>query len=172
MQIRTVIALALWVAWLMQPAFADAELAAYASEARAEIAARKENRAISLPRLDFSVRAEFDCPDDAVAESVTISIADAYQRYAPNEDDASLDAVITVPANQIAPITTSDFCANGNNDEEELLLAGVATAQLSLRCVAQSGRSLSFASLQLPLRLVCKGASDQDPSAALASPAR
>ncbi len=170
MQIRAVIAPALWIAWLMQPAFADAELAAYAGEARAEIRPREEDLAIRLPRLDFSVRAEFSCPENAVAESVTISIADAYQRYAPDEDEASLDAVITVPARQIAPIAADDFCAVGDGSDEELLLTGVATAQLSLRCVAEGARSVSFTSLQLPLRLVCKG--DQDPSSGIPSPAR
>jgi len=156
----------------MQPVFADAKLAAYASEARAEISPRDERRTIRLPQLDFPVRAEFDCPDDALAESVTIGIADAYQRYAPNEDDASFDAVITVPANQIAPIATGEFCADSEIVGEDLLLSGVATAQLSLRCVAEDGQFVSFASLELPLRLVCRSDADQEPSPAVPSPAR
>ncbi len=170
MHFRTVTTAALWLAWLMQPAFADAELAAYASEARAEIAPLADSRSIRLPPLDFSVRAEFDCPDGSVAESVTISIADAHERFAPKEGDTSLDAMITVPANQIAPISAGDFCADDNTAVEELLLAGVATAQLSLRCAAEGARSVRFASLKLPLRLVCKAA--QDPSAEVPSPAR
>ncbi|MGI9225275.1 MAG: hypothetical protein ACR2QX_12405 [Woeseiaceae bacterium] len=172
MHFRIVTTLALWAAWLMQPAFADANLVAYASEARAEIAPRDERRTIRLPQLDFPVRAEFDCPIDAVAESVTIGIADAYQRYAPNQDDASFDAVITVPANQIAPIAAGDFCANSEKVEEDLLLSGVATAQFSLSCVAEDGRFVSFASLELPLRLVCKSDANQEPSPAVPSPAR
>ena len=162
----------LWVVWLMQPALADAELIAVASEARAEVAPRGARRQVRLPQLDFSVRAKFACPDDAVAESVTISIADAHKRYAPNEDDNSLEAVVAVPANQIAPIATGSFCMDGNSGGEELLLAGVATAQLSLRCLNQTGRFVSFASLALPVRLVCKSDTDQDPSVGVPSPAR
>lgn len=170
MQVRAVTTLAFWIAWLLQPAFADGELAAYAREARIEIAPLTGNRTISLPPLDFSVRAKFYCPDDAVAESVTISVADAYQRFAPQEDDASLDTVIRVPSNQIAPITAGDFCADDTTASAELLLDAVATAQLSLRCAAEADRSVSYASLRLPLRLVCKA--DQEPSAELPSPAR
>ncbi len=174
MQWQAVLTTVLSITWLMSPAFADAELAAYASEARVEVRPRDEKRAIRLPKIDFPVRAEFACSGEAVAESVTISIADAFHRHAPTGDDNSLDAVITVPANQIAPIVAGDFCATGDNEEkaadEGLLLSGVATAQVSLRCVAQGNRSVSFASLNLPLRLVCK--SDQDPSAGVPSPAR
>lgn len=160
----------LCILWLMQPALADAELAAYAREARVEIPPRNGSQPIILPQLDFPVRAKFDCAEEAVAESVMISVADAYRRYVPADKDDSLESVISVPARQMAPIAAGDFCANGDNDNEELLLPGVATAQLSLRCMAEGNPSVSFTSLKLPLRLICKG--DQEPSAAEASPAR
>ena len=172
MQHRVPVTFVLWVAWLMQPASADAELVAYAREARAEITPHGDRRQVRLPKLDFSLRAKFACPDDGVAESVTISIADAHEHYAPGEGDDSVQATITVPANQIAPIATGDFCMDGDSGGDEVLLTGVATAQLSLRCLTQSGRRVSFASLRLPLRLVCKGDEDQEPSAGVPSPAR
>ncbi len=166
----------LCITWLVQPAFADAELAAYASEARVEVSPRDTGRAIRLPPLDFSVRAEFDCADEAVAESVTISVADTFQRFTPGDGDDSFDAVIRVPRNQIAPIPARNFCmgnSTGDNDgKEELLLTGVATAQVSLRCVTGDTRSVSFSSLSLPLRLVCQAGGDQESSAGVPSPAR
>ncbi len=172
MQFQAVLTTILCIAWLMQPAFADAELAAYAREARIEIPPRNDSRAIRLPQLDFAVRAKFVCAPEAVVESVTISVADAYRRYAPTDGDDSLETTISVPASQIAPIAAGNFCANGNDDNEELLLSGVATAQLSLRCVADGTPSVSFTSLNLPLRLVCKTGEDQEPSAAALSPPR
>ena len=172
MRLQTVLVTILCAPWLVPPAAADAELAAYAREARVEILPRDGRRAIRLPQLDFPVRAKFNCADEAVAESLTISIADAYERYAPDDDADSLETVITVPANQIAPIAAGNFCANGDGGREELLVSGVATAQLSLRCVAEENRSVSFASLNLRLRLVCKPDDDQDPSAGVLAPAR
>ncbi len=172
MQFQAFLTTILCIAWLMQPAFADAELAAYARETRIEIPPRNDSRAIRLPQLDFAVRAKFVCAPEAVVESVTISVADAYRRYAPTDGDDNLETTISVPASQIAPIAAGNFCANGNDDNEELLLSGVATAQLSLRCVAEGAPSVSFTSLILPLRLVCKTGDDQEPSAALLSPAR
>jgi len=176
MQLRVPVTLALGFAWLSQPALAEPELAVSTVAARAEISLRTNGRQTRLPLLEFSVRAEFECDDQAVAESITISIADAHKRYAPNEDTDSLDALITVPANQIAPIVTGDFCVVGDDGSEELRLAGVATAQVSLRCRDASGSSVNFASLRLPLTLVCNRGADQVPSVpsvpSLPSPAR
>ena len=139
-------------------AFADAELVVSADETLARV---KPNTSqfTRLPSLEFSLHAEFECEDGASVESLTIGVADAHERHVPEPDAKSLHAIVTVPRNQIASVTTGDFCA-GEDSGGELLLSGVATAQFSLRCRSESAASVSYASLGLPLRLVC----DQDSS--------
>ena len=157
---------------LPQAAPADTELAVHANEARAQILPRDgAQRHTRLPSLQFSIRADFACPDDAVAESVTISVADVFRRYVPKHGDETLEAEITVPGNQIAAIAMGEFCLTGDT-AEELLVGGVATAQVSLRCTDAAGPAITFASLRLPLRLECRSDGGQDPSAELPSPAR
>ena len=163
-RLRVPVALVLSLATLTQSAMADAELAVHVQEARAEILPRTEGQEHTrLPMLQFSVRAKFACKKDAVAESVTISVADTYKRYAPEDGEEAFETDITVPRNQIAAVATGDFCTTGHT-EEELLLTGVATAQVSLRCRSESSVSIQFASQRLPLRLVCSRRDDQDSS--------
>lgn len=171
-RLRVPVALFLSLATLTQFAMADAELAVHVQEARAEILPRTEaQQHTRLPMLQFSVRAEFACKKDAVAESVTISVADAYRRYAPVDGEEAFETDITVPRDQIAAVATGDFCMAGGTDEE-LLLTGVATAQVSLRCRSENSFSIQFASQRLPLRLVCDRRDDQDSSFGASSVAR
>jgi len=163
-RLRVPAALVLSLAALTQSTMADAELAVHVQEARAEILPRTQGQKHTrLPVLQFSVRADFACNKDAVAESVTISVADAYKRYAPAAGEETFETDITVPRNQIAAVATGDFCMAGDTDGE-LLLAGVATAQVSLRCRSENSVSIRFASQRLPLRLVCSRRDAQDPS--------
>ena len=145
-------------------ALADAELVVRADEtvARVEPNASQQTR---LPSLEFSVHAEFVCEDGAVAESVTIGVADAHQRHVPDRDATSLHAIVTVPRKQIASVNTGDFCADSDTGGE-LLLTGVATAQVSLRCRNGSSSTVRYASLGLPLRLICGQDASAEVSAA------
>ena len=142
---------------LLQPAYADTQLMVHAEAASTRILPQ-ERRHARLPNLEFTVRADYDCADEGNAASVSFSVADAHQRLVPQPDQRSVAAVITVPANQIAPIATGDFC-NGSGEGGELLLNGVATAQVALFCRDENRSSVRYASLGLPLRLVC----DQEP---------
>jgi len=153
---------------LPQIAVADSELTLHATEASVQIMPQKPGQEhVSLPTLHFSVRAEFDCGEDAVAESVMISIADSHQRHAPGADKGSYETSVKVAHNQIAAPATGDFCVvDSTQSDDELLLPGVATAQGSLRCRSGTGVSVQFASTGLPLRLVCEGGVDQDSSVA------
>jgi len=115
--------------------------------------------------------ASFECPSDADAESVTVSIADTHKRFGPNDisDKAALDVRVSVPAKQIAPVMVADFCIDDGiddrpGDEKNLLVPGVATAQVSLRCRSETESFLYFASAVLPLRLYCVPDADQDAS--------
>ena len=145
-------------------ALADTELIVSADEALARVKPNS-SQLTRLPSLEFSVHAEFECEDGGVAESLTISVADAHERHVPEPEAKSLRTIVTVPRNQIAAVTTGEFCASEDGGGE-LLLSGVATAQFSLRCRDESSASISYASLGLPLRLVCDQESSAEVSAA------
>ena len=147
----------LGLAWLSQPASADVELTLSAEESSTRILPQ-ERRLARLPALEFRLQADYDCAELGDAASISFSIADAHQRHVPKPDQSSVAAVITVPASQIAPVATGDFCgveAEGG----ELLLNDVTTAHVALFCRADDRTSVRYASLGLPLRLTC----DQEP---------
>lgn len=148
---------------------ADTVLTVHANEATAQIVSRNGDRPHTrLPALELSLRASFSCPADGTADSLTVSVSDTHRRYGAEEiaDATSLEASLRVPADQFAPILAPDFCINGApNDERGLLLPGVATAQVSLRCHSETeSSSVHFASVALPLRLYCLADGDQEPS--------
>jgi len=149
-------------------AVADAALTLQANETSAQLLPREQGpQQVALPLLEFSLLASFACPSDADAESVTVSIADTQKRFGPNEisDKTSLNVLVSVPASQIAPVTVADFCIDdGPGDEKNLLMPGVATAQVSLRCRGENESFLYFASAVLPVRLYCAPDANQDVS--------
>lgn len=150
----------------LNTAAADSLLTVHANEASAQIQPREQGQ-ITLPSLDLSLIAAFACPADAEAESVTISVADTHKRYGPEElaGATALEVSINVPAGQIAPIASAEFCHDGGPvDERELLVPGVATAHVSLRCRSETVSSIDFASVALPLRLHCLSEENQDSS--------
>lgn len=141
-------------------ATADDMLTVHATEANAQISPRNPGQAQAvLPALDVEVIAELNCAPGATAESVTFSVADTHIRFDASEiDDATtLKTSLHVPASQIAPISSADFCIDGTPMEiMELLLPGVASAQVSLHCRRETISSMHFASVALPLRLSCE----------------
>lgn len=151
-----------------ESAVADAPLTLQANETSAQLVSREQGpEQVSLPSLEFSLIAEFECPSETDVESVTVSIADTHERFGPNEisDKMALEVRVDVPANQIAPVTVSDFCINGGpGDENGLLVPGIATAQVSLRCRSENELSVYFASVALPLRLYCEPNENQEAS--------
>lgn len=148
---------------------ADAALTVHANEAAIQLEPRDESqRQISLPTLDLSLTASFSCEADGEAESLTVSVLDTHTRY--GRDDiagaASVDAVLRVPATQFSPIAIPDFCIIGTSaDDKGLLIPGIASAQVSLRCRGGAGlSSVHFASATFPLRLGCSPDQVQDSS--------
>ncbi len=118
-------------------------------------------RQIQAPPLTFSLRVDFGCAGDAAA-SLSIGIADTHYRHVPQDGDAAFLAVIEVSAEQMAPITTGNFCVAGSaEDQATLLLHGVATAQVALRCTSGERTAMRITSAALPLRLVCAVGVDQ-----------
>ena len=96
-----------------------------------------------------------------------VSISDTHRRFGPDEigDKAALDVRVSVPANQVAPVTVADFCITGGpNDAKGLLLPGIATAQVSLRCRSEKESFVYFESAVLPVRLQCDSDENQEAS--------
>ncbi len=134
-------------------------LTVHANEASTQIQPRGQGQQLSkLPPLDVSIVAEFNCAAGTDAESITVSIADTHRHYGREEiaDATTFEASLRLPASQIAPISSADFCVLGTpSDEKGLLVPGVASAQVSLRCRDESTLTAHFASVPLPLRLFC-----------------
>lgn len=156
-------ALFLFTAGLPRPVDSVADntvLTLHANESLAQIQRRDVNSSqATLPAVELSLQASFTCPPDTLAESITVSISDTFQHYGPEEISStdSLETKLSVPANQFAPVFAPDFCVDGMPpDEDGLLLPGIATAHVSLRCSGESvSPSVHFASVALPLRLHC-----------------
>ena len=151
------------------PAIVSAEtaLTVLAIEATSQIERRdKDHQRTRLPSLELTLRAAFTCPADTTADSMTVSISDTHRRYDFDKDTEtrSLEASLRVPAEQIAPVTAPDFCVkDGPVDDQGLLLPGIATAQVSLRCRNEADiSSVHFASVVIPLRLHCQADHNQD----------
>jgi hypothetical protein len=158
-QLRVPILLAACLCLTTELFAADDALTLHAKETSAQLAPREQGpQQVSLPSLEFSLLATIACPSGTNVESVTVSIADTHKRFGPDEipDKSALDARISVPANQIAPVTVSDFCVSEEpGDKNGLLVPGVATAQVSMRCRSENELSVYFNSAVLPIRLHC-----------------
>lgn len=159
MRLNTSILFALCVAATPACFAADSALTLRAGEAIASIQPRSEsNLQTALPALELTLVASFACPADARVESVTFSVVDTYKRFNTEEilDADTLQAAITVPAGQLAPVAAEDFCISGNAlSMHDVVVPGVTSAHVSLRCHSELGTSVRFASSTLPVRLLC-----------------
>ena len=149
-------------------ATADDVLKVHATEASAQISPRDPGQQqTALPSLDIGVIADVSCAVGAKAESITVSVADTSVRFDAAEiaEADTINASLDLPANQIAPISAASFCIRGESSEDtELLLPGVASAQVSLLCRSETTSSMYFASVALPLRLHCATEKNQGSS--------
>ena len=168
------IALAAWSNVPLQLPVAKNDLTVQAFEAVAQIAPRAAGRRqIYAPKISFSLQTRFACSGNAVPMLLSIGIADTLYRYSPGAGEGSLLATVEVPAKQIAPINIGDFCIAGHDGVgTDLLLPGVATAQVSLRCDISAPPVVQVTSVPLPLRLQCAPAKSQDVSVAADPPTR
>lgn len=168
------VVLAAWSNVPQQMPVARNELTVQAVEAVAQIAPRPaRHRQIDLPTISFSVKTRFACMGNTLPELLSIGIADTLFRHVPAAGQRSLLAVVEVPAEQIAPINIGNFCvADDTSVGTDLLLPGIATAQVSLRCDLSTPPILQLTSVPLPLRLICAPTDDQDKSVAVDSATR
>lgn len=160
---KTLHALFLFLAMPSLPvdlAAVDTVLTLHANESFAQIQRRDASSPQTrLPAMELSLQASYACPADTAAESLTVSISDTLRRYGAEEiaNVSLLETSLSVPANQFAPVLAPDFCVHGMpQNEKGLLLPGIATAHVSLRCSGENvPPSVHFASVALPLRLHC-----------------
>ena len=123
---------------------------------------------ISLPALDFPLRIDAACGDDAVAESLSINIADTVNRYGASEliadliDDTTIETTIRVPRSQIAPISIEGFCTEVDAGTAQTLVVPAAlTANISLRCTIEETQIVRYVTQPLAIMLVCKSVNDK-----------
>ena len=150
--------LALIVALACIPyASADDNVVIAAKESEIDVTPRAaKRRLVNLPALTFGLRAAIKC--DGVAMSLTLSIADTATTLGQSDldDQRSAEALLTVPARQVALATSKDFCIRGDSSTgDELVVPGLATAHASLSCRNGDSDSIHYASAPLQVRLRC-----------------
>lgn len=147
---------------------ADNILSINAQESAAQLEPRSpEQSNVRLPALDIVIVAAFQCPSASNATSLTVSVSDTHEAFGPEQlaDVASLNAAFSVPARQLAPISIPAFCVGDKPIvDRELLVPGVASAQVSLRCGDADDASVYFASAPVPVRLYCNADADPESS--------
>ena len=155
------------VATLSLPAQADSEIVLAAQETEVRVEPRAPHlRLVTLPSLEFALRAAFRCIGDAV--SLTISVSDTAKTLSMQElvDRRSAELLLAVPARQFAMADSGAFCVIDKPDSaNEMKVAGFATAAASLRCSNEGKDSVRYASAPLTVRLVCARAENQEPAA-------
>lgn len=145
----------------------QARLGVEVSPALAQIQPAFEGRRfVRLPALDYEFGIEADCAADHNVKSVSISIADTRKTLSGNDFPAEgpADTTITLPAPQIPPLTIDAVCAEPPpaDGDEPLVVRGVATAQVSLRCAGPEGETITYSSRSLDVTLTCeRGREDQ-----------
>ena len=145
-------------------ALADSEIVVAAKETRVMVEPRAARlKLVNLPALEFGLRAAYRCKGEPV--SVTLSISDTFTSLTAEalQEQRAAEAVLRVPARQIAMAASSNFCVAGDTESaDEILVDGFATAHASLRCVNDERESMHHASAPLRVRLTCARQADED----------
>lgn len=145
-------------------AYADGEIVVTAQEAEVTVAPHPASaHFMRLPPLGFALRAAIRCAGDGAA--VTFSVADTVRTIEQDKftDPQSVETSLVVPPGQLALAASSKFCITGDSTSaDKLLVPGFATVHASLHCENEEGRSVTYASTPLKLRLSC--AREPDPA--------
>ncbi len=123
---------------------------------------------IRLPELRFSLALAPVCGTNSRIESISVSAADTQQTYGADDIGAEeiVNAVLSIPNEQLGPIRIGDFChSNVARPVEagELIIQGVLTAHLSLRCANDEEHSMTYVSQALDIILRCIRPGDAAP---------
>ena len=111
-----------------------------------------------LPTLKFALSLQPRCPSASDTAAVLISIADTRVALTSVDPDAveSVETALTLPAQQTGPVRVAGFCRADQPDAaRELVIEGIFTARVSLRCSAGDTDSISYATLPLDVILAC-----------------
>ncbi len=120
-----------------------------------------------LPSLTYALTVAVECGANWQPESVTISVADSGASLGAEELRAGkeLKLELRIPSNQIAPLRMEKFCIANDMDgpdatiESRITVAGVMSAQASLRCATKSEQTTMYVTKLLDVVLEC-GAPD------------
>ncbi|MDJ0701257.1 MAG: hypothetical protein QNJ07_15525 [Woeseiaceae bacterium] len=115
-------------------------------------------RQIELPALEYDFSIYVHCEAPAQSARLSISVADTRKRFDLPDATASgsVNESLLIPARQLAPVITDGFCVDGDEaSHNSLLVEGLLTSSLSLRCSAESEDTIHFASESLAVRLEC-----------------
>ena len=119
---------------------------------------------VQLPTLEFSLHLQPQCPISSETAAVSISIADAHVALTLTVPDAAeaVETALTLPRQQTGRVRVDGFCRTEQADAaRELLIEGIFSARVSLRCSANDSDSISYSTLPLDVILECDR-DDQD----------
>lgn len=136
---------------------------------------------VVLPTLEFRFRLTPACAAGWQTRAVTLGIADTRLTLEPGAADGDvLEALLSVPAAQLAPLPITGFCETVPETAEsdarltvaaaadsapaalpvpggELTVDAAVSAQAALLCASESGERLTFVARPLAITLICSG---------------
>lgn len=161
-------AIAAALGWSVAPAFAQHAVSLAANTPSVSIAPRNEARSLRLPPLDYEFALTPTCATPLAPQSVTVTIADTKTTLGGGElaENADLRLALTVPAEQIAPVTVAGFCMLAEDSDGEdpraepattgpVTIPGTLSASASLRCGDGQDESIVYATELLDVTLIC-----------------
>ncbi len=124
------------------------------------------SRNLRLPRLDYAFRIKPECPRGFNIASVSIGIADTQHVFSDEEyaQQGVLEAILSVPSGQIAPLPVGDFCSNKDESKKLLRIPDALTGHALLHCRNSSEDQVLYDSLSLGIELRCASSTRPDPT--------
>ena len=193
MQVRfSFYAIAVALAASAAPALAQHAVSLDASTPTVDIAPRSHSRSLRLPPLEYEFALTPACATPLTPQSVTVTVADTKTTLGATElaDSNEIRLSLTVPAEQIAPVTVAEFCSLPDTDESaetrvepaagdpvtvvelataQVTIAGTLSASASLRCGDGQDETIVYATELLDVTLNCSAESPATGSAVSSS---
>lgn len=131
-----------------------------------EVEPRQPGRVMmQLPSLTFAMTVTVECETNWQPDSVSISVADTRVTLTAEQLRPSREFALElrIPSNQLSPLHVEHFCIASDHDEpatsdrNSIRISGVVSAQASLRCAADSAKSITYVTKPLDILLECAG---------------
>lgn len=167
--------LALSTVLVLGSALADTaqDVAVRAATPVVDVSPRRSGRPFfDLPTLEYRFQVEARCDDDWVPASLSLSVADSRVVFGAGQlsDGTQQELVLSVPAQQLAPVAVHDFCLLPEDTTTRharassrvlpvsslLTIRAVLSAQASLLCVSEQERRITYVSQPLDVTLTCE----------------